>query len=1736
MDLKKFSVYDQPAESKTVLDSYTQDLQSLNAKITDLLSLNESFEKLRTDLSQYASREDLKLAIVALLEKIDPIQKNLDASLSREVSTLKENIRSLATRTADLDRLVNAEALERNRQLQRSLTEQDNKLHDLLQIVETTSSEQIPDLTAQVQQLAEQVELQNQVDLNPLQEAIDAVKQQTNIAIAGLKVQADDVQHDLNALITEHNTNNELIGVLTDKVDELDSAVGAYDQALTEHREIITEQLNRKLAVIETDVEQLDGDLQAQNNRLTDFEFSLRGEVTDVMQGLRKTLTILESSVGAEQASIRDLVQNNSLALKDLIQEHYNKLNKRITEAALTDVPVLTESTVADPGAKTKDPLTPLNQNFVTFDQLKQHYQLFVNRVQQQLVSLGGGGAVRLQDLDDVDFFSFRDSSVNGWPLVYKSATNKWTSSNVMSDATFTGNVAVQGFLTVNSDALFEQNVLIQKNLTVEGNITVRGQTSYIQTETLTVDDNIILLNSNVTAAPSENAGIEIERGSANNVLVRWNEGTDRWETTVDGTNYIELANQGLDTNDSPTFVDLNLTGNANILGNVFIGGNLILGNQDTDTVSIGADLISNVIPDASNTYYLGLSTKTWRELHAHHLNINNVLSPQGHTNVLNSINVTGTVSLTSVGTGDVAANVGNINSWLRTTNSNVGNLNSWVSSNSGNIGNLNSWVSSNSSNIGNLNSWVSSNSSNIGNLNAWASSNSSNIGNLNSWVSSNSSNIGNLNAWASSNSSNIGNLNSWIGNNIDQPVKSISTPTFNGIKVTDTVYPLSDQAYDLGKADLRFKDLWLSGTTIHLGNANLTAAANGSVTVDNNFTTTGNLIVMGNLFAYGNAVQFDTNTLVINDPLIQVGKTPIGDVVDLGFFGHYVGGAPSIERHAGLFRDASDGQFKLFTNLDPEPVNTVDTANASYQSANLVLNHVIGELHDFTAKVRGNVSGGTGVAYNSSNGQISIGQPVWTNNSVTFANVTLTDYVNLSTRGLRFPADAYGGGSDTATITLETAGGEATRMTFTMTNDADDVFNFIAPSNDGLLMNSNKVWHAGNDGAGSGLDADLLDNNNSSFYTLTTNHTEGTNLFFTNTRVQNYLTGSVGNIVPSQNNYYDLGSTAYRWKDLYLSGNTLILGGASLSSTGAALTLPAGSSIAGTQIATTANLNTSNVTEGTNLYFSNARVANAFIANPGNTILFTNASNVVTSSLNLIFDGTNLGFGLTPRAKLDLGSSANLRLNSYTYLGRRNNNSDFIGFNALGTDGSAYITPGFAGAAYASMSIITMNTGGVGGTLEFRTYQHGTNSSPVLYTDIPNRLSIGPSELVINEDSTAYNFRVESDGDANMLLVDASANRIGLRMNAPLGTVHLSTEGTGRGIVIDNTYTGGAGGSSGLSAFNVKNHLLELRAAFGDNPESVGNNGMKWGIKFTGSTSSTFALDAKGAGIYAVSEEMAGAGYNRMVGLAFEVSAFDASPTERFRINSTGTLVSGHNAGYAYSSDAGSIVLSNGAIDTPNLQFATGNNKNWGIDSWNSAGAGGTQATQYLRLVKDINETGGVTAVVISPGGAIGLGGSYDNTGVGIKFPATQSASSDANTLDDYEEGTWTPAVRGSGTAGTYQLSIAEGAYVKIGRQVTLTCRVLFSTITGGGTGYLQITGAPSFNNSYISTGSVFHNGLNLSAGYTWLSVAHISTSGTNILYFPESGDEVTSNDFPISGVSSGDIFYFSITYLTST
>jgi hypothetical protein len=78
-----------------------------------------------------------------------------------------------------------------------------------------------------------------------------------------------------------------------------------------------------------------------------------------------------------------------------------------------------------------------------------------------------------------------------------------------------------------------------------------------------------------------------------------------------------------------------------------------------------------------------------------------------------------------------------------------------------------------------------------------------------------------------------------------------------------------------------------------------------------------------------------------------------------------------------------------------------------------------------------------------------------------------------------------------------------------------------------------------------------------------------------------------------------------------------------------------------------------------------------------------------------------------------------------------------------------------------------------------------------------------------------------------------------------------------------------------------------------------------------------------------------------------------------------------------------------------------------------------------------------------------------------GITFPATQSASGNANTLDDYEEGSFTPALEGSSTNPTVVYFGRSGRYTKIGNVVTVNIEVYVNTFSGG-TGTPLITGLP--------------------------------------------------------------------------
>ena len=108
--------------------------------------------------------------------------------------------------------------------------------------------------------------------------------------------------------------------------------------------------------------------------------------------------------------------------------------------------------------------------------------------------------------------------------------------------------------------------------LTLTGNLTVQGTTTTLSTETITLDDNIILLNSNATGSASQDAGIEVERGDDTNKTLIWDESNDNW--TVGSESFV-----------AATFIG-NLTGNV------------------TGTVSSLSGLDTGDLTEGSNLYF----------------------------------------------------------------------------------------------------------------------------------------------------------------------------------------------------------------------------------------------------------------------------------------------------------------------------------------------------------------------------------------------------------------------------------------------------------------------------------------------------------------------------------------------------------------------------------------------------------------------------------------------------------------------------------------------------------------------------------------------------------------------------------------------------------------------------------------------------------------------------------------------------------------------------------------------------------------------------------------------------------------------------------------------------------------------------------------------------------------------------------------------------------------------------
>ena len=157
--------------------------------------------------------------------------------------------------------------------------------------------------------------------------------------------------------------------------------------------------------------------------------------------------------------------------------------------------------------------------------------------------------------------------------------------------------------------------VTVNDNCTITGNLTVSGTTTTVNSETISLADNMIDLNSNFTSGtPSENSGIRVMRGDSTNVTFIWDEGNDRW--TVGSSNMVAGTFIGALTGNVTGNVTGDVTGDltgdsagthtgavvGNVTGNASGSSGSCTGNAATATSATSATLASTVTISANNT------------------------------------------------------------------------------------------------------------------------------------------------------------------------------------------------------------------------------------------------------------------------------------------------------------------------------------------------------------------------------------------------------------------------------------------------------------------------------------------------------------------------------------------------------------------------------------------------------------------------------------------------------------------------------------------------------------------------------------------------------------------------------------------------------------------------------------------------------------------------------------------------------------------------------------------------------------------------------------------------------------------------------------------------------------------------------------------------------------------------------------------------------------------------------
>ena len=601
MALKKPSEY-----FKKETSSVNNSVQAL-VKAPELNTFSDAFESFKKNLGKIEVLSDFS-------ETLDNYRVNIE-----RVNFLSEKVEDIQT---EIQNLLKKEDLDRAMMSQLLVVEQ--SIQDLQSKVKGINEKNLTEIRLDVAGLTESVSEFLEVEVPKYKKLVvdselrtnaryEELEENVNQTLEGIGEFVDKKYEELTESI--QGINEQSLSVIIEEFKTLDRTVLKFkEEDIPKYRSFIVEteiktesklnEFDEKLDTTINDVleivnsvEILNSDTEKKISEKIEEVQNLQKNVSIKLENaenhkneLSKKLTDLEVQIVRNEAHIRtqnQYVENiQEEVYKDVISKipihELDKRSRKLTEKIkyleevfekFNEKEILSENIIVEPSpTKNEDPLTPLDKNFVTLDQLNQHYRLFLNRIQQQLATIGGGGETQLKYLDDIVGIATNASAYDGKFLKYNHSIGKFE------------------FVTVSGGAGTQT---LDQTLTL-GNSSSLGMTVGVTTVTSLNVDSVANFDSNTitfsSSSPTQIYSFSASQYRSARVQIQITQGTDYQTSDVllihNGTdvNIVEYAS--ISTNDYLGTFDAVISG-----GDVSL--QVLMGSSSSTTVKVVSQTIT---------------------------------------------------------------------------------------------------------------------------------------------------------------------------------------------------------------------------------------------------------------------------------------------------------------------------------------------------------------------------------------------------------------------------------------------------------------------------------------------------------------------------------------------------------------------------------------------------------------------------------------------------------------------------------------------------------------------------------------------------------------------------------------------------------------------------------------------------------------------------------------------------------------------------------------------------------------------------------------------------------------------------------------------------------------------------------------------------------------------------------------------------------------------------------------